>query len=72
MAYLTGIDSPVAARQLPDSLKSDLQAVLVTLHTDPSARERLTHGFVVVTDADYDDIRAMLAAAEAANFMALI
>ena len=44
---------------------------LVTLHIDPSVRERLTHGFMPVTDADYDDIRAMLAAAEAANFMTL-
>lgn len=70
------IQPVVAARQLPDSLKSDLQAVLVTLHSDPSARERLAHGFVerfvAVTDADYDDIRAMLAAAEAINFMTLI
>lgn len=67
----------VAARALPDGLKSDLQALLLTTHTDPdpATRERLHRGlvdrFAPITDAAYDDIREMLRAAEAANFMVL-
>jgi phosphonate transport system substrate-binding protein len=65
----------VAARQLPDPLKADLQAILLGMADDPAARARLAEGFVerlvAVDDAAYDDIRAMLAAAEAADFLTL-
>ncbi len=64
---------PVVARtDLPDSLKADVQAAFCMLADDPAARAILSHGlferFVKVQDADYDDIRAMLDAAEAANY----
>jgi len=69
------IQPVVAARTLPDGLKADLQAVLLTMHNDPAARAPLSHGlverFASVTDATYDDIRRMLAAAESANFLTL-
>ncbi len=67
------IQPVVAACQLPDSLKAEAQAVLLAMGSDSLARERLAHGFVEgfvpVVDADYDDIRAMLAAAEAIGFV---
>lgn len=64
---------PVVARtDLPDSLKTDVQAAFSALADDPAARAVLSHGlferFVPVADADYDDIRAMLDAAEAADY----
>jgi phosphonate transport system substrate-binding protein len=67
---------PVAvATNLPDTLKRDIQAVFVGLHTDPIARTQLDRGFIEhfthVCDSDYDDIRAMLAACERANFLIL-
>jgi phosphonate transport system substrate-binding protein len=69
------IQPVVAARALPDGLKSDLQAVMLTMHNDPAVRTELARGlverFVPVTDATYDDIREMLAAAEAADFLTL-
>jgi len=65
----------VAGRRLAESLKDDLRAVLVGMGEDPAAREPLTRGlverFVPVTDQDYDDIRAMLAAAEAADYLTI-
>src|SRR5207249_7959144 len=55
------IQPVVAARRLPDSLKADLRAVLLSMADDPSTRERLAEGlfarFSPITDADYDDIR---------------
>lgn len=69
------IQPVVAARTLPDGLKSDLQAVILTMHNDPIARTELARGlverFAPVTDAMYDDIRRMLEAAEAAGFLTL-
>jgi phosphonate transport system substrate-binding protein len=69
------IQPVVAARQLPESLKADLRAVLLAMEDDPAAREQLAHGFVErflpVSDSTYDDIREMLAAAVAAGFMTL-
>ena len=67
---------PVAvAPHLPDDLKAGLRAVFTTMHDDPAARAVLERGFierfVAVTDSDYDDIRAMLAACEAADFLIL-
>jgi phosphonate transport system substrate-binding protein len=65
------IQPVVAARHLPDGLKADVQAALLGMSSDAEARERLSHGlverFVAVTDAAYDDIRAMLGAVERAK-----
>jgi phosphonate transport system substrate-binding protein len=65
----------VAARRLPDALKADVQAALLAMAADPDARTQLAAGFVerlvTVEDATYDDIRAMLTAAEAADFLTL-
>jgi len=69
------IQPVVAARTLPEGLKSDLQAVILTMHNDPAVRAQLARGlverFAPVTDATYDDIRHMLRAAEAADFLTL-
>ncbi len=69
------IQPVVAARRLAASLRSDIRAVLLELGDDSEARRHLAHGFVerfaAVDDPDYDDIRAMLAAAEAAEFLTL-
>jgi phosphonate transport system substrate-binding protein len=65
----------VAARRLPARLRADLRRVLVELEDDPAARPHLARalvrGFCPVADSSYDDIRHMLAAAEAANFLTL-
>ena len=54
---------------MPTGLKRQLRAVLLAMGDDPAAQSHLAHGFVdrfvTVTDADYDDIRGMQAAAEA-------
>lgn len=67
------IQPVVAARQMPDSLKADIRAVLLAMGDDPAARSHLAHGFVErlapVTDADYDVTREMVRAAEAVGFM---
>ena len=69
------IQPVVAASHLPDSLKTQLRAILLGLGDDPATQARLAHGFVKrfapVTDATYDDIREMLAAAEAIGFMTI-
>lgn len=69
------IQPVVAARHLPDALTDALRAALYDLGDDPSMRDALDHGFierfVPIGDATYDDIRAMVAAAEAANFLTL-
>jgi phosphonate transport system substrate-binding protein len=71
----SSIQPIVAARRLPDRWKTDLRNVLLAMHQDPVAKKWLAHGFVdrflAVTDADYDDIRHMLAAAEAADFLTI-
>jgi hypothetical protein len=58
-----------------DSLKVDLQAALLAMSNDSTGRAQFAHGFVerfaAVSDADYDGIRVMLAAAEAEDFMVL-
>lgn len=67
------IQPVVAARGLPDALKADIQAALLSMHNDPAARDWLAQGFfkrfATVTDVDYDDIRRMLLACEAAGFL---
>ena len=69
------IQPVVAARRLPESLKVELRDALLGLADDPAARPHLDRGFierfVAVSDADYDDVRAMLAACEAADFLTL-
>jgi ABC-type phosphate/phosphonate transport system substrate-binding protein len=67
----------VAAGHLPDILKRALYAVLYTMGDEPDSTvwDQLNYGFVArfvpITDATYDDIRAMVAAAEAADFVTL-
>jgi phosphonate transport system substrate-binding protein len=65
----------VVSARVPADLKAALREVVLNAHDDPSARGAFARGlvgrFVSVTDADYDDIREMLAAAEAAGVMTL-
>jgi phosphonate transport system substrate-binding protein len=69
------IQPVVAARRLPAALKEDLRGVLLELADDEEGRAQLAHGFierfVAVDDSAYDDIRAMLTAAESADFLTL-
>ena len=69
------IQPVVAARRLPQRLRNDLRSFLFSLAGDPAARPHLdralVQGFTAVNDASYSDIRAMLAAAEAAEFLEL-
>jgi len=65
---------PVAvSKRVPLELRDDIQRVLTSLHEDRDVRERLALGlvkrFVPVGPSDYDDIRMMLEACEAAGFM---
>lgn len=66
------IQPVVAACQLPDSLKTDVRGVLLAMSDDPTAYAGLAPGFVArfspVSDADYDPIRTMLAAAKMVEF----
>jgi phosphonate transport system substrate-binding protein len=70
-----GIQPVVAASRLPDELKGAITAALLAMGDDPEARARLAYGFierfVPVADENYDDVRAMLVAAEDASFMTL-
>lgn len=65
------IQPVVASTTLPASLRRDLRGILVDLGHTPEERSALGRGLVagfeVVEDADYDDIRAMVADAEAAG-----
>src|SRR5262249_19054862 len=69
------IQPVVAARRLPQRLRTDLCAFLINLANDPVARPHLDRalmlGFEAVNDASYTDIRAMLAASQAAEFLTL-
>jgi ABC-type phosphate/phosphonate transport system substrate-binding protein len=69
------IQPVVAASRLPDQLKDEIRELLVGLGDDPSARPALDHGFIqdftTLDDAAYDDIRAMLAALQAAGWTSL-
>jgi len=71
----SSIQPVVAARHVPASIRADVRRVLLAMGDDPRAAAALAQGFVrrfaPVTDTTYDDIRQMLAAAEAAHFMAL-
>jgi phosphonate transport system substrate-binding protein len=61
--------------RLSGSLKRDIEDVFLHLHTDPIVKPYLERGFIdhftQVRDRDYDDIRDMLAACEAAEFLTL-
>lgn len=65
----------VAAHHLPASLKAELKELLLGLGDDPLARDHLARAlverFVPVNDASYDDLRAMLAVCEEADFLTL-
>ncbi len=69
------IQPVVAARHVSPALRDDLCATLCALGDDPDARAALDFGYVErftsIADAAYDDIRAMVAAAEAADFLTL-
>jgi phosphonate transport system substrate-binding protein len=69
------IQPVVAASRLPVRLKDEVRELLVTLGDDPTARPALARGFIdqftAVDDAAYDDIRAMLAAIQAAGWTSL-
>jgi phosphonate transport system substrate-binding protein len=69
------IQPVVAARHVPDALKDDLRTALYAMGDDPTVRDMLDYGFVArfvpIVDGTYDDIRAMVAAAEAADFAIL-
>ena len=71
----SSIQPVVAAQRLPEHIRADVRSVLLTMDEDPDAKTALAHGFVErfvsVTDSTYDDIREMLSAAEAAEFMTL-
>ena len=65
---------PIAVtKRFSAELREAIRTALVELHADPSLRPALDHGMidrlVPVAPEDYDDIRAMLAACEAADFM---
>jgi ABC-type phosphate/phosphonate transport system substrate-binding protein len=67
---------PVAvSKRVPEDLREAIRAVLVTMAEDPTVRERLTAGlvarFVAVDANSYDDIRMMVDACEAAEFLEL-
>jgi phosphonate transport system substrate-binding protein len=69
------IQPVVAASRLPGRLRGQVRELLVELGDQPAARPRLAHGFIerftTVDDGAYDDIRAMLAAVEAAGWTSL-
>ena len=69
------IQPVVAASRLPARLKEQAREALVDLARDPAARPVLAYGlidrFTLIDDAAYDDIRAMLAAIEAAGWTSL-
>ncbi len=69
------IQPVVAARRLPPALKDAMRAALLAIGDAPGQRAALDAGYIArfapITDGDYDDIRAMVAAAEAADFLTL-
>lgn len=68
---------PVAvSKRLDHGLREAVRDALVSMHLDPEVRAGLGRGlvdrFVPVGPGDYDDIRAMVAASEAAGFTRLL
>jgi phosphonate transport system substrate-binding protein len=67
---------PVAvSKRLPEDLREEIRSVVVSMAEDPGCRARLQLGlverFVAVGPEDYDDIRMMRDACEAAGFLEL-
>src|SRR2546429_7504271 len=66
----SSIPPVVVSRSLDSNLKCRLQEALITMHDDPIASDELHKGridhFSTVTDADYNDIRAIFARVQAA------
>jgi phosphonate transport system substrate-binding protein len=66
------IQPVVASRHAPDSLAADVRAVLLAMGDDSAAQAALDRGlvkrFAAVTDADYDEIRAMFSLAAGIDF----
>lgn len=65
---------PIAVtRRFPSELREAIRAALVDLHRDPATRAALARGRIdhitTVRAEDYDDVRRMLAACQAAEFM---
>ena len=69
------IQPVVASASLDPEVREAVRLALTRLDDDPAAREPLARGllraFVPIEDADYDDIRAMEAAADAAGLEGL-
>ncbi|HMK92968.1 MAG TPA: PhnD/SsuA/transferrin family substrate-binding protein [Thermoleophilia bacterium] len=69
------IEPVVVSRRVPVRLREQITEVLLSMHRDPAVRARLAAGlverFAAVGASSYDDIRAMVAACEAAGFMEL-
>lgn len=69
------IQPVVADKNMTDSLKADIQTILLAIGQDESTKAELAKGifkcFVRVVDSDYDPIREMLAQAKQANFLTL-
>lgn len=69
------IQPMVVASRLPQEIKERMRALLFDLPRDERSRSALGYGlvrrFAPVADADYDDIRGMLGAAEDSGFMTL-
>ena len=71
----SSIQPVVIAAGAATSLKLDIRDALLAMANDEEGRAGLARGFVErfvsASDSGYDDIRAMLAVAESANFMTL-
>jgi len=69
------IQPVTVSKRLSPELRARITDVIVSIHHDPSGRERLSSGlverFVRVGPDSYDDIRAMLDACQEAHFMTL-
>ena len=69
------IQPVVVSKRFPVEFRNRVRDILLGFHRDPKGREVLAQGtverWVPVDSSDYDDIRAMLAACEDADFMEL-
>ncbi len=69
------IQPATVSRRLDEATRAEIRDALIGMDRLPGARAALTHAlverFVPVGPADYDDIREMAAACEAAGFMEL-
>ena len=71
----SSIQPLVAAAHVPEEFRQAVRQICGEMHQDPASRDILAQGFIErlepVTDADYDDIRALLAFCEAREFLVL-